>query len=339
MAGLIEKKELSTGRVVEMIDGRVFEQDFIPIYIENKYKGHLWSYTDITEKKKSQDAIAKSELTNRLILNAALDAIVIINDKSEITFWNPNAEKIFGWKENEVKGKTLTNTIIPPEFRKAHLSGMANFHQTGDGPVLNKLIELTAINRQGELFPIELSIVTIRQDAGIFFCGFIRDISARKRAETELKASQELWQFALEGAGDGVTEYDFETNEIFFSQQYKNMMGYDENEFENKANAWIKTVHRDDREIIEKCDQDYIDQKIISHQLEYRIRDKKGDYHWILDRGKVIRQDADGKPKRIIGTHTEITARKKAEEEYKRISLVASANENGVLFTMKPKTN
>ena len=107
ISNLLKKQQLVTGEELELADGRVFERDYIPIFLEEKYKGHYWSYTDISEKKKIQDAIEKSELTNRLIMSAALDAIVIINDKAEITFWNPQAEKIFGWKESEIKGRKL----------------------------------------------------------------------------------------------------------------------------------------------------------------------------------------------------------------------------------------
>ncbi|MGF2411695.1 MAG: PAS domain S-box protein, partial [Ferruginibacter sp.] len=330
---LLKKRELVTAEVLELADGKIFERDYIPIFLEKKYKGHFWSYTDITEKKRAQNVIEKSELTNRLIMNAALDAIVIINDRSEITFWNPQAEKIFGWAEHEVLSKKLAETIIPRQYRAAHEKGMNNFHTTGDGPVLNKIIELTAVNKQQVLFPIELSIIPVKQETGTFFCGFIRDISDRKKAEADLKASQELWQFALEGAGDGVWEYDFETQEIFFSKQYKKMLGYEDNEFSNNAREWTSRIHPDDIAIIEQTDKDYFSNAITFHQQEYRVKHKNGNYLWILDRGKIINYTASGKPKRIIGTHTDITARKKTEEEYKRISVVASANENGVVFT------
>ncbi|GAB2838277.1 PAS domain-containing hybrid sensor histidine kinase/response regulator [Ferruginibacter profundus] len=160
-----------------------------------------------------------------------------------------------------------------------------------------------------------------------------RDISERKKAEADLKSSQELWQFALEGAGDGVWEYDFETQDVFFSRQYKKMLGYNDEEFKNDPNEWLSRVHPRDITIIEQTDKDYYENRITSHQREYRIKHKNGDYLWILDRGMIVNHTASGQPKRIIGTHTDITARKKAEEEYKRISVVASANENGVVFT------
>ncbi|MBS1510963.1 MAG: PAS domain S-box protein [Bacteroidetes bacterium] len=330
---LMQNKALVTAEILELADGRIFERDYIPIFVDEKYRGHYWSYHDITERKRTQDAIAKSELTNRLILNAALDAIVIINDKGEVTFWNPQAEKIFGWQEEEILGRTLTETIIPYRHGRLHQEGLYHYHQTGEGPVLGKIFETTAINKSGLEFPVELSIIPVKQDNGTFFCGFIRDISARKKAEADLKASEELWQFALEGAGDGVWEYDFETTEVYFSKQYKLMLGYEEDEFENDASEWLGRIHPDDLHIIDETDRDYYSGKITSHKREYRVKHKSGEYLWILDRGKIINYTRSGKPKRIIGTHTDITTRKNIEKEYRRISLVASANENGVVFT------
>lgn len=330
---LVEEKQLVTAQLLELEDGRILQRDYIPIFIDNKYKGHLWSYTDITEKKKAQDALIKSELTNRLIMNSSLDAIVMINDKGEIVFWNPQAEKTFGWKKSEARGRNLADIMIPQKFKAAHNNGMQHFNATGQGNVLNKIIEITAVNKSGREFPVELSIIPIKQQAGMFFCGFIRDISERKKAETDLKASQELWQFALEGAGDGVWEYDFETNETFFSRQYKKMLGYEDDEFANDEDEWLKRIHPQDVKIIKATDEEYFSNKITSHQREYRIMHRDGHYLWILDRGMVINYTSTGKPKRIIGTHTNITERKQAEEEYRRISVVASANENGVLFT------
>jgi PAS domain S-box-containing protein len=333
VAGLLEEKKLVTGQIIEMADGKILQRDYIPIFLDGKHKGQLWSYTDITEKKKVQDALIKSELTNRLIMNASLDAIVIINDKGEIVFWNPQAEKTFGWKKIETRGHKLSEIIIPGKLQQAHNDGLLGYNITGTGPVPNKIIEIAAVNKAGAEFPVELSVVPIKQEAGMFFCGFIRDISERKKAELDLKASEELWQFALEGAGDGVWEYNFETNEAFFSRQYKKMLGYEEDEFANEENEWFKRIHPGDLTIIKATDEDYLNNKITSHQREYRLKHRDGHYLWILDRGKVINYTAAGKPERIIGTHTDITERKQAEEEYRRISVVASANENGVVFT------
>ncbi len=110
-------------------------------------------------------------------MNSALDAIVCIDSKSHITVWTPQAEMIFGWKEEEIVGKKISETIIPPQFRNDHEKGIAHFMKTGEGPLLNRLIQITALRKNGTEFPVEFSITPFMQDGIRFFCGFIRDIT------------------------------------------------------------------------------------------------------------------------------------------------------------------
>jgi PAS domain S-box-containing protein len=311
---LLANQQLQKEDILELADGRIFQRDYIPIFIDKIYKGHLWSYTDITEKRRSQDAIEKSELKNRLVMNASLDAIITADKRGVITYVNPKAETIFGWHAHEMVGKKISTTIIPPAYREAHGKGMRHYNQTGEGPVLNKQLELSAIDKSGREFPIEMSIVPVKNGDEEFFCAFMRDISERKKSEQALKASEELWQFALEGAGDGVWEYDFETGEVFFSRQYKKLLGFEETEFDNKASEWYLRIHPDDVHLINQTDRDYIDGTISSHSREYRIMHKSGFYMWVLDRGMMVSRSKDGKPKRIIGTQSDITERKLAEQ-------------------------
>lgn len=139
-------------------------------------------------------------------------------------------------------------------------------------------------------------------------------ISKQKQFEVELKASRELWQFALEGAGDGVWDYDFQTRKIFFSKRYKQMLGYEENEFADDPEEWMSRIHPEDIHLVMKTDQEYFFKKMANHVVEYRIRHKNGEYIWVLDRGMVVNRTAEGLPARIIGTHTDITKRKLAEQ-------------------------
>lgn len=132
--------------------------------------------------------------TTRLIINAALDAIICIDTTGIITDWNPQAEKIFGWTFAEVKGLSLTETIIPEPYRNRHRQGLQHYLQTGEGPVLNRILEITALRRDGKEFPVELSILPIHQQDSVFFCAFLRDITERKTAETQ----QQLHAKALE---------------------------------------------------------------------------------------------------------------------------------------------
>jgi PAS domain S-box-containing protein len=128
----------------------------------------------------------------RLIMDAALDAIICIDLQGTVTFWNPQSERIFGWKEHEVLGKKLSCIIIPERYRKQHEAGIAHYHRTGFGPRLNTLLELHAINKWGEEFPIELTVHPIKRENDEFFCAYIRDITERKKAEHKLIDEKEL---------------------------------------------------------------------------------------------------------------------------------------------------
>ena len=98
----IKSRQSHFDECIETVDGRFIERDFSPIMIKGEYAGHLWSYRDITTRKKIQDAIVQDEATQRRVLNAAIDAIVIVNEKGLIEFWNKQAEKILGWSVHDV---------------------------------------------------------------------------------------------------------------------------------------------------------------------------------------------------------------------------------------------
>lgn len=154
--------------------------------INGSYNRIYGSFQDIDERKKAEEEIKSSEERRKLIMNAALDAIICIDKEGLVTFWNPQANQIFGWSENEVIGKVLSEIIIPEKYRAMHDNGMKHYLKTGKGPALNVLLQLSAIRRDGEEFPIELTVLPIMQDGEEFFCAFIRDISQRKIYENRL---------------------------------------------------------------------------------------------------------------------------------------------------------
>lgn len=123
---------------------------------------------------------------NRAIYDASHDAIIIINDQGIIIEFSPVAEQLFDWDREEVMGKTMTDTLVPERLREAHINGMKHFLLTGKGPSLNKRIELTAIRRNGNEFPIEISISAAKTVKGHIFVAYIRDITERVNDQTEL---------------------------------------------------------------------------------------------------------------------------------------------------------
>ncbi len=130
-----------------------------------------------------QHTLRKNEEHYRLIVRNSLDAIITIDENSIITGWNGHAERIFGWHSEEIIGLTLYQTIMPSQFRGAHKKGLNHFKQTGEGPVLNQRLKLTAVRRNGEEFPIEIAISPLHIGSGYAFSAFVRDISEREKLE------------------------------------------------------------------------------------------------------------------------------------------------------------
>jgi two-component system sensor histidine kinase/response regulator len=146
----------------------------------------------------------KSEQRVKAIIDTALDAFVGVDAQGRITDWNPRAEEIFGWTRAEALGRTVTETIIPPRFREAHDNGMQRFSLSASSAVVGKRLQLSAIRRDGDEFPVEMTIGLINAGNTHFFGTFIQDISVRKRIEDELARERELLDVVLDSIDVGV---------------------------------------------------------------------------------------------------------------------------------------
>lgn len=114
------------------------------------------------------------------VLDTALDAVVVMDVGGLIVGWNDHAAEIFGWQPEEALGHRLSELIVAPQYRAAHEAGLSHYLSSGEGPVLNRRIEVTAIRRDGREFPIELSVTASDQFGDPLFVGFMRDISERQ---------------------------------------------------------------------------------------------------------------------------------------------------------------
>jgi two-component system, LuxR family, sensor kinase FixL len=130
--------------------------------------------------------LTEREYNVRQLLTHAPDAVIVISNEGLVTYWNPQAERLFGWTADEMRNRSLSATIIPPQYREAHDVGMKRYLATGEARVLNKTIEITALRRNGEEFYVSLTISRASQLSGHAFIAFIRDISDRKKTETEI---------------------------------------------------------------------------------------------------------------------------------------------------------
>src|SRR5258708_3302420 len=144
----------------------------------------------IRENEETQKLLQKNEIMLSSVISSALDAIVITNQDGTIIRWNSAATEVFGYTEDEVKGRTFMETIIPDSFLKVHGTEFYDFLK-GSSNILNKRLEMTGIRKNGDEFPMELTITAIQHNSDFYFNGFIRDISSRRQREQELVQMKE----------------------------------------------------------------------------------------------------------------------------------------------------
>lgn len=133
--------------------------------------------------RRAEAALREDEERLRLVMHTAHDAFVAIDVVGLIIDWNRQAEQTFGWSREEALGRPLDELVIPPRFRGRHQAGLTRLLQTGESPVLNTLIEVTALHRDGREFPAEVTVSLVRWRDSYLFNAFVRDLSARRRAE------------------------------------------------------------------------------------------------------------------------------------------------------------
>jgi len=140
---------------------------------------------DLTERKKMEEALKEREEKLRSLTNIAQDAIVMMDHEGNISFWNPAAEKIFGYSSSEALGKEMHTFLAPQRYYENYRKGLAHFRETGQGSAVGKTLELDAVRKGGEEFPMELSLSALQLRGKWHAVGIIRDITVRKRQEEE----------------------------------------------------------------------------------------------------------------------------------------------------------
>jgi PAS domain S-box-containing protein len=166
-------------------------------------KAILGTVIDITERKQLEEDLRSSEEMFRAISTSAMDAIILINNTSKITYWNPAAERIFGYTNEEAVGKQLDNLIIPQKHRELHLKSVIQAVKNGE--IHENAIAFKAIRKNGTEIPIDLSISMLKIKDKTHMLGIIGDVSERKKMENELKQERDMLESVTENIGAGLT--------------------------------------------------------------------------------------------------------------------------------------
>jgi diguanylate cyclase (GGDEF)-like protein/PAS domain S-box-containing protein len=200
--------------------------------------------TSLADRRFSAQSLKleSSEKRSREILETALDAFVGMDSKGTIVDWNAQAVATFGWSREEALGKLFFTIIIPERNRATHQNGPQYFLASGEGPILNKRIEITALHRDGREFPIELALTPIQWGETRLFTAFVRDISARKNMEEALFVEKERAQVTLNSIGDAVACTDISGNITFLNLVAEKMTGWSHKEAEGRPMADVLEI-------------------------------------------------------------------------------------------------
>ncbi|MUG93653.1 PAS domain S-box protein [Scytonema sp. UIC 10036] len=297
---------------------------------EGTLTGFLAIGSDITARKHIENeckqievALRNSEEQFRHAFEDASIGMAIVSLDGRWVKVNPALCRIVGYLKEELLALTFQD-ITHPDDLEVDLNYV---HQLLAGEIFTYQMEKRYFHKQGHTIWILLngSLVRDKQGNPLHFISQIQDITNLKRAEESLRASEERWRYALEGNGDGLWDWNAQTNEVFFSHQWKEMLGCLDDEIGNQLSEWDKRVHPDDKERVYAEIERHFQGEVPQYVSEHRILCKDGTYKWILDRGLVMSRDEQDRPLRVIGTYTDISDRKCIELELQQAKEAAEA--------------
>lgn len=190
--------------------------------------------TEVVERRRTAEQLRRSEKRFTIMADSAQDAIMMMDPKGHITFYNKTAETIFQWAASEAIGKDLHALITPQRYREAYRKGLAHFRHTGEGSAIGKTLELTALRKDGTEFPIEISLAGTELDHEWHAIGIVRDIAERKQFEAELKESLSLLEATLDATADGILVVDGKGKIKNFNRKFVDLWGIPESVLETK---------------------------------------------------------------------------------------------------------
>jgi PAS domain S-box-containing protein len=267
---------------------------------------------DITKRKLAEQEYLASERKVSAMSQAASDALVMIDQQGKVLFWNNSAVKLFGYSKEEALGMEYHSMVAPQRFHNRIKHGMARFAESGQGTVLDGISELTAKNRQGEEFPVEINISSFQMEDQWYAVGMVRDITERKKAERELKESQAKLQAILDYSPALIYVKDLKGRYILANTNYRQLLELHSEDIIGKTDHEVFPTESADEYVAN-------DREVLAlgtaQQSEESIMQSDGLHTYVSH--KFPMRDADNNIFAIAGISSDITERKRMEEGIK----------------------
>jgi PAS domain S-box-containing protein len=279
---------------------------------EGRIRGSVGASLDITARKQAEDELRLAEGRIRSVVDTVVDGIITIMENGAVETFNPAAERLFGYKAEEVAGQNV-KMLMPEPYRHEHDNYIANYMRTGEAKIIGAGREVVGRRKDGSAFPMELAVSEFPLGGRRYFTGIVRDITERKRAEELLRESEERFRNMADNAPVMVWISGADKLCAFFNKPWLDFTGRAmEDEL---GNGWTEGVHPED---YDRCLEIYVTsfEARGPFKMEYRLRRYDGEHRWVLDHG-VPQFSPCGDFLGYIGSCIDITERKQTEEALK----------------------
>ncbi|MEF8798842.1 MAG: PAS domain S-box protein [Candidatus Bipolaricaulota bacterium] len=261
----------------------------------------LASVSDISGRKVAEEKFRK-------LFDQGPEPAVFLDSNCRIMDVNSRFEEVFNYKLEEVRGENVNDLIVPDRLRE-------------EARELDKEAEQGYMNyetvRQGKSreFPVSISANPVSVADETFVLGIYKDITERVEAERDLQKSEKRLQWALEGTRAGLWDWNVQTGEVVFDERWAEIVGYTLEELQPVTiQTWKELAHPEDLKRSDELLEKHFNGETEVYECEARMKHKNGDWVWVLDRGRVVEWNEQGEPTRMVGTHQDITERKKTEQ-------------------------
>ncbi len=313
----------------------------VPRLDENgRFCGYIGSCIDITPQKQAEAATFSDKQFIQATLNGLTAQICVLDERGGIVLANQ------AWKDFRLLHQGGAAPIDEgPGYRAACAILADSALDTPDADAIGNALRDILAGRQDRFemeyrcrlpgqarwFVVRLS--KMQHGGQVRVIASHQDITRRKAMEEALRQSEERWKFALEGAGEGVWDWDIVEDIISYSPSTVEILGCESIEIGDSYEDWIRLVHPDDAATLRDRLRACLDGETERYECEYRILYATGDYRWIQSRGKVIQRDEAGAPLRMVGTRSDITERKRADERAYLLLAALEVVDQGVVLT------